>query len=219
MNKTILRAAVACFVAGALSTTAFAQAKKPKRAPARKPAAAPAKPAPAPAPAAEPAPAEADPSMDAAPAAAPAPASASEGGAYRPAYGMAGCGLGSLVIKNQSKGPQIGAWFLNVIGYQTSAITSGTSNCKTKGGAAHVDEQETFVSVNLPRLEQEAAQGQGELLASYAELLGCRGESASALMRLSQERFDFVFEKKDAGSVLSRTHELLKDSAVECARV
>jgi hypothetical protein len=217
MKTPFLRAVVLAALAGAMSTPAFAQ-KKTKRAPAKKPgAAAPAKAAPAaPAAPADAAPAEAAP----APAADAAPASS--GGTYRAAYGMAGCGLGSLFIKSPDKWPQVGAWVFNsyLLPSQLFAISSGTSNCKSKaGGTALVDEQETFVSANLPRLEQEAAQGQGELLSSYAELLGCRGEAGDALRKLSQERFDYVFEKKEAESVLSRTHELLKTNAVECARV
>lgn len=219
MKTKFASAFVLVVLAGAMSTEAFAQ-KKRKRAPGKKPAAAaPANPAPAeaaPAPADAPADAAA-PATEAAPAAETAAAPAA--GTYRPAYGMAGCGLGSLIIKSPAQWPQVGAWALNAIGYQTFAITSGTSNCKTKGGTAYVDEQETFVSANLPRLEQEAAQGQGELLSSYAEVLGCRGDASEALRRLSQEQFDYVFEKKEAQSVLARTHELLKSNAVECVRV
>lgn len=215
MKQTFLTAATALLLATATAPSAFAQ-KKPRRAPMKRPApaAAPASPAPA---------AEAAPSD--APAAIPAgeeattPAAPASAGGYRAAYGMAGCGLGSLVIKSPSTGPQIGAWFLNSIGYQPSAITSGTSNCKTKGSTALLGEQETFVSANLLRLEQEAAQGQGELLSSFADVLGCEGASADTLKRVSQERYDYVYETKDAATVLSRTHELLKSTGATCSRV
>ena len=64
---------------------------------------------------------------------------------HRTPYGMAGCGLGSLIIKNHSKGPQIGAWILNVIGYQISAITTGSSNCGITKDDLAMKEQEVFL--------------------------------------------------------------------------
>jgi len=219
MKQTFLTAATALFLASVIVPSAFAQ-KKPRRAPMKKPAPAAAPAAPAPAPAAEAAPAAQAPEAMPAGQEATAPAAPATGGTYRAAYGMAGCGLGSLIIKSPSKGPQIGSWFINsVVGVQTFAMTSGTSNCKSKGGMAYVDEQETFVSANLPRLEQEAAQGQGELLSSFADVLGCEGTSADTLKRLSQERYDYVFETSDAATVLSRTHELLKSASATCSRV
>jgi len=133
---------------------------------------------------------------------------------------MAGCGLGSLIIKGNEKGPQIGAFFLNMTGAQTSGITSGTSNCKSKGGsAALTQEQETFVAANMTRLSQEAAQGSGEHLASFAEVLGCQGANASRFAVLSQEKFDFIFATEDAAGVVQRTHEVIKGNQLSCQRV
>ncbi len=44
-------------------------------------------------------------------------------------YGVAGCGLGSMVFGNQEGGIQVIAATLNGTGIQTFGITSGTSNC------------------------------------------------------------------------------------------
>src|SRR5690242_14183455 len=49
---------------------------------------------------------------------------------------LAGCGLGSLAIQDNSKWSQVGASLLNATGWQSSGITFGTSNCTEDGVAA-----------------------------------------------------------------------------------
>jgi len=123
---------------------------------------------------------------------------------HRAPYGMAGCGLGSLVIKGPSAGPQIGAGILNVTGVQTSAISSGTSNCKvSKEDLAQV-EQETFIQVNLASLAKDASQGQGEHLTSFAEILGCgEGNAFDVFSQVSRTEYERIFQGHDAKVVLS----------------
>lgn len=203
--KTIL---VASALAVAFASPAFAQKRRPAK---PNPGARPAPAAPAPGPVDEPT----DPAGEAAPA-----APGTGAGTYRTGYGMAGCGLGSILFKSPGKGAQIGAWFFNGTFYsQSSGITSGTSNCKTKGGTAFVDEQTTFVTANLDKLSQEAAQGSGEHLASFAEVLGCEGDEANAFARLSQERYSFLFESNDARNVIARAHSVIRESKLSCRRV
>jgi hypothetical protein len=148
------------------------------------------------------------------------PAEGGAGASYRAPYGMAGCGIGALVIKHNTKGPQIGAWFLNsLFGSQTFGITSGTSNCKSRGGVAQIQEQEIFVAANMQSLSQEAAQGEGEHLSSFAEVLGCEGAQADQFKKISQAQFSYLFETTDAAAVLSRTHSLIKQKELSCKRV
>lgn len=144
-------------------------------------------------------------------------AQAKGAGKYQSPYGMAGCGLGSLIIKNHSKGPQIGAWFLNVVGYQTFAITSGTSNCVKDGSMAAVEnEQEVFVSVNLTDLQKEAAQGQGEHLNVLAEIFGCDNKEGFA--QLSQNRYEAIFTNENPSAVVESFKSELKSGKVACTR-
>lgn len=156
----------------------------------------------------------ATPAATEAPAAAPASAPASTPATaettaprkkYKTAYGMAGCGLGSLVITDNSTWPQVGAWFLNMTGYQTSAITTGTSNCTdAPPEEARKAEQETFVQVNLPVLSKEAAQGSGETLTALAELFGCsEGEGYSAFAQMSSSRYSAIFSGSQASAVVN----------------
>ena len=136
-------------------------------------------------------------------------AASTTGSTYRYNYGMAGCGLGSLIIRGKnnhnSKGMQILAYTLNSAGYQTSALTSGTSNCNnTPQGVARM-EQEVFLSSNLNSIIKDAARGEGQHLAAFAEVLGCEeATSVTQLGSLSQERFETIFASHNANQILDR---------------
>lgn len=86
-------------------------------------------------------------------------------------YGMAGCGLGSLVWQDQPGMIQVAAATVNnIVSPQTSAITSGTSGCYEDGGSsAKID----YIETNKVALKEDAARGQGETLHGLMTLLGC----------------------------------------------
>lgn len=124
-----------------------------------------------------------------------------EGGAY----GMAGCGLGSLVIGSKGKFPQIGAAFLNASGSQLFGITSGTSNCSEAKADVALRERKIFVASNLSTLSKEAAQGGGPHMAGLAEVLGCSSEEHGLrLGQLSQEKYDEIFAEQEPDEVLAQ---------------
>ncbi len=85
-------------------------------------------------------------------------------------YGMAGCGIGAMVYKDQPGKIQIVAATLNnIIVPQTSAITTGSSNC-------HEERRDTaalYIQINKVALQKEIAQGTGETLAGLNEIYGC----------------------------------------------
>jgi hypothetical protein len=107
------------------------------------------------------------------------------------AVNAAGCGLGSMVFKNNTKGSQILAATTNAtFGNQTFGITSGTSNCTT-GGVVKADrEQEAFVEANFESLQRDLAAGEGDYLAAFTGLLGCEGGSQPALATFAQDNFE-----------------------------
>ena len=85
-------------------------------------------------------------------------------------YGLAGCGLGSVVIG--SNGGQISAATTNSTFYsQAFGISSGTSNCIPTQEMAVIMKQEQFLAANLNTLQKEMAQGSGETLSECARLL------------------------------------------------
>lgn len=87
-------------------------------------------------------------------------------------YGMAGCGVGSLVF-SPNKG-QLSASTTNQSSGQIYSITTGTSNCVPDSPAAALRlEQEIFMQVNMVGLQHEMATGQGEKISAFARLMGC----------------------------------------------
>ena len=107
-------------------------------------------------------------------------------------YGMAGCGLGSLVFQNDNAMiKQILAATTNgTFGSQTFGITSGTSNCTSGGVLKTEKEQAAFVEVNFRDLKQNMAAGGGEFLNSFGTLLGCEESAKPKLGKMTQEKYE-----------------------------
>lgn len=103
---------------------------------------------------------------------------AEKGGYKKMRYGMAGCGFTSIFIQKNEMLPQIGKaaadWYFALGSTNTSAMTTGTSNCTNNPSeAAMLMEQQVFVSMNYNSINKEAAQGAGEHLTAFAQVLGC----------------------------------------------
>ena len=107
-------------------------------------------------------------------------------------YGMAGCGLGSVVMG--PKGSQISAYTTNgTSGSQLYGITTGTSNCQPDRRGAMSEAQESFMFSNYATLSKEMAQGSGTTLAGLAHVLGCGETDQAAFNKVAQtEEVDFM---------------------------
>jgi hypothetical protein len=83
-----------------------------------------------------------------------------------------GCGLGSMVIKDNSSAVMLAlqATTNGTSGNQTFGITSGTSGCK-KVKLVMNERAEEFVASNMDILAKEIAMGHGESIDTLAELL------------------------------------------------
>lgn len=140
-------------------------------------------------------------------------AGATGGGSY--AYGMAGCGLGSVVFKTDSKGSQITASTLNGTGFQTSAISSThSSNCGTAKEEAYRMEQEVFVAANLRNLEVDVSAGGGHFVQAFAEVLGCSAtDNYGEFIEVSRANFNDIFGVPDPSVVYSRYMQALRGNA------
>lgn len=124
--------------------------------------------------------------------------------AFAGAHNMAGCGLGSLVFKNNTKGHQILAATTNgTFGSQTFGITSGTLNCTENGVAKVEKKQEMFAEANYEVLSKEMAQGKGQTLTAFANVLGCEKSATSDFAKLCQNKYKSTFSKA------SNSNELL----------
>jgi len=95
-----------------------------------------------------------------------------------------GCGLGSMIIKDDSTAVMLSLQMTtnNIFGNQSFGITSGTSGC-TKTKIVMNERAEEFVASNMEQLAKEIAMGHGESVDTLAELLAVENKEvfASAL--------------------------------------
>lgn len=95
-----------------------------------------------------------------------------------------GCGLGSMIIKDDSTAIMLALQFTTngTSGNQSFGITSGTSGCK-KTKFVMNERAEEFVASNMDQLAKEIATGHGESVDTLAELLAVEDKEvfASAL--------------------------------------
>ena len=134
-------------------------------------------------------------------------------------YGLAGCGLGSLLFGDQKGAIQILAATTNgTFGSQTFGITSGTSNCvesaSTKTGAR------IFIEGNREALAKDAARGSGETITTLSAMAGCK--DAKAVGVVLQKRFTQLFpgEKTPVEQVSENVlKELRADSSLACRNI
>lgn len=114
-------------------------------------------------------------------------------------YGMAGCGLGSMLFGNQNGFVQVFAGTTNgLFGTQTFGISSGTSNCVDSGSARVATR--AYIEANREALAKDIARGQGETIAGLAAVAGC-GDVA-ALGGTLQAKFGEVFPRADVSSAV-----------------
>lgn len=130
----------------------------------------------------------------------------------------AGCGLGSLLFKENKPVHQILAATTNgIMGNQTFGITTGTAGCESGGMINASREREVFTAVNFRALERELAAGQGQYVSSLAVLSGCRGGQFTAFAKARYEKL-FPSEKTTALELLSNLDkEIASDPAMSRA--
>ncbi|TGK00404.1 DUF3015 domain-containing protein [Leptospira selangorensis] len=133
-------------------------------------------------------------------------------------YGVAGCGLGSLIFKENKGGHQLLAATTNgvVSGNQTFGITTGTLGCATDGLVHKEKVQEVFVSLNFNSLEVEMAKGKGEKLEALSGLLGCSTNGTAQLGEYTKSNFDVLYTQETTpSSLLSAVKDgIRKDAAL-----
>jgi len=117
-----------------------------------------------------------------------------------------GCGLGKLLwadYKGQKEiAPQVLMVTTNGTGFNTFAISSGTSGCTNDGKIMSQYKTTVFASVNFENLSQEMAQGQGEHLASLATLMGVPLEHQGAFFAMTQERYATLVKAGETSPVV-----------------
>jgi len=105
-----------------------------------------------------------------------------------------GCGLGSMVWEGaEGVGPQIFAATTNgTFGTQTFGISSDTSGCAPNGKVSLNQKTAMFIGPNMNRLAQDMSRGEGETLASLADVMRIEPGDRTAFFAATQKNFDRI---------------------------
>ncbi len=92
------------------------------------------------------------------------------------AHSNNGCGLGTLVIKNQDTvvTQVLGATTNGTSGNQTFGITTGTLNCDKPAEFVSNDKLNKFVTDNMDELAMDISAGKGETLDTVAKMMNVK---------------------------------------------
>lgn len=122
------------------------------------------------------------------------------------AYGIAGCGLGSVVIGDKPGAAQIVAATLNgTSGNQTFGITTGTSNC-----GQGVKSLSVYIEANKVQLANDIARGEGEALDGLARIYNIN--EVNAMGAALQPEYKNIFASQDSAQIQTKIENTLKAS-------
>lgn len=148
-------------------------------------------------------------------------------------YGPAGCGLGSMIfgpsgemrkIFNNGVLSEILAATTNgTFGSQTFGLTTGTSNCGSKGLFSYDREQEAFTEVAYDEISREMAKGEGEYLSAFATLMGCGADMQQKFAATTKAHYGEIFtENAPPLQVVHSVRGVLRSDATlsqSCSRI
>ena len=111
-----------------------------------------------------------------------------------------GCGLGSLVIKDQSTVmlQVLAATTNGTSGSQTFGITSGRSNCNKPSNFVANDKLNQFVGENMDELALDISAGKGETLSTVAKLMNV--ENTPEFSAKLQANFSNIYTSENVTS-------------------
>lgn len=111
-----------------------------------------------------------------------------------------GCGLGSILIKNQNSTvlQALAATSNATSGNQTFGITSGTSNCSKPNNFVSNDKLNKFVTDNMDELALDISAGKGETLSTVAKLMNV--EDTTAFSAKLQANFSNIYTNENVTS-------------------
>jgi hypothetical protein len=108
-----------------------------------------------------------------------------------------GCGLGSMLFKNDADDKVLLQTFQattnGIYGNQTFGITTGTSECQQPKNFANSQQLNEFMVANMDNLARDIAQGRGETLDAFAELLDVPAEKRPEFYGQLQNGFTKIF--------------------------
>jgi phenylacetate-coenzyme A ligase PaaK-like adenylate-forming protein len=127
----------------------------------------------------------------------------------------AGCGLGAMLFDGKSGLAQnvMAATTNGTYGNQTFAMTSGTSGCDTSQPLSVAAND--FLDQNMEKVARDMATGQGESVATLANLMGVSQQDQQTFVSLAQENFSTIFNSSDVSSqdVISAVITIMKQDS------
>ncbi len=109
--------------------------------------------------------------------------------------GDAGCGLGSVVMKKNSRMSQTFAMTTNAtFSSQFFGITTGTSNCSASGWVKNDVEIEKYIATNIHNVKVDMARGEGETLITLGLMMGCESNALSQFKAAAASEFSEIFK-------------------------
>jgi spermidine/putrescine-binding protein len=113
------------------------------------------------------------------------------------AHQNTGCGLGTMLFKGSADNSVLLQTFQattnGIYGNQTFGITTGTSDCAQPKNFASSQQINEFMVANMDNLARDIAQGRGETLDAFAELLGVSAEKRPEFYGQLQSGFARIF--------------------------
>jgi hypothetical protein len=133
--------------------------------------------------------------------------------AFAAKYGSAGCGLGSMIFEgDQTWWKQVLAATTNGTGFQTVAITLGTSNCDSPA-PLKVGQVEAYVEANKVALANDIARGNGETIVGLSNVYGCN--NSNDFGKALKSNYKTIFTSATATST-EITHNINSVAATAC---
>lgn len=113
------------------------------------------------------------------------------------AHQNTGCGLGTMLFKGNADNSialqTFQATTNGFYGNQTFGITTGTSDCSQPKNFVSNQQLNEFMVANMDNLARDIAQGRGETLDAFAELLGVPAEKRPEFYGQLQSGFAKIF--------------------------
>ena len=131
-----------------------------------------------------------------------------------------GCGPGTQIWQgNSGLMPNVlGATTNGTFGLQTFGITFGTIGCHQGGKVVADARLREFAAANLDGLARDMAQGDGEVLATFAGLMGVAESDRAAFYAFTQQNFARIFaseETTELDVIASLDRLLVEEPALE----
>lgn len=116
------------------------------------------------------------------------------------AHRNTGCGLGTMLWAGKADNSIIFQVLQSTTngstGTQTFGISSGTSDCAQPNKIVKNEKLNEFVRANMDNLAKDIANGKGETLDTFAEMLGLAPSQHAAFNAKMQSNFDKIFSSE-----------------------